>query len=127
MAKKTGRPYVEIDKDLFQKVLAIPFSTLENVSAFFDCSEDTIERWCKREFKVRFADLKTQKTEGMKLKLAGKQYEVAMKGSIPMLIWLGKQNLGQSEKVESKIDATVSDVTYKASWGGKFESEEKDT
>ena len=30
--------------------------------------------------------------------LEEKQYEVAMEGNVQMLIWLGKQHLGQSEK-----------------------------
>lgn len=32
--------------------------------------------------------------------LRGKQFELAMKGNVPMLIWLGKQLLGQSEKID---------------------------
>ena len=30
-----------------------------------------------------------------------KQFEVAINGSIPMLIWLGKQRLGQAEKAQA--------------------------
>lgn len=35
-----------------------------------------------------------------KASLRRQQYQVAMKGNVTMLIWLGKQWLGQSEKVE---------------------------
>lgn len=33
-------------------------------------------------------------------KVRAKQYEVAMKGSAQMLIWLGKQMLGQADKID---------------------------
>lgn len=123
---KAGRPMIHIDQRQFEALVSIPFANLERVAAVLGCSADTVERWCKRTFKVDFAEIKAQKTSGMKLKLAGKQYEMAMKGSIPMMIWLGKQDLGQSEKLESKVEAKVEDITYKASWGGRVEIEDKD-
>ena len=42
----------------------------------------------------------------MRINLLKKQYDVAMSGNVSMLIWLGKNELGQVDKVESKIDAT---------------------
>jgi hypothetical protein len=36
----------------------------------------------------------------MKLCLRRKQLRVALRGNVPMLIWLGKQQLGQSEQVQ---------------------------
>jgi hypothetical protein len=41
------------------------------------------------------------------------QWQLAEKGNLGMLIWLGKQELGQSEKTESKIEQTTISLKYK--------------
>ena len=33
------------------------------------------------------------------------QHQVAMKGNVKMLIWLGKQVLGQTEKIDTNVNA----------------------
>lgn len=42
--------------------------------------------------------------------LRRKQHEVALKGSVPMLIWLGKQRLGQSDKPEAAGRTNLRDI-----------------
>ncbi len=56
------------------------------------CSHDTLAR----RFKDELADGRLQG----KASLRRKQYEIAMSGNTTMLIWLGKQALGQSDKQE---------------------------
>lgn len=108
-----GRPKKEINKDLFEALLEIPFSTCEHIAGVFKCSTDTIVRWIKAEYECTFADLKAQRKENMKLKIAGKQYEMAMKGNVAMLIWLGKNELGQTDKNEHKVTDRVTIVIDK--------------
>lgn len=96
-----GRPRIEWDQnkvELFNALMGIPFSTEENVADCLKVSVSSLQRFIKDTYDITFDKLKAQKREGMHLKLAGKQYEVAMKGSVPMLIWLGKQWLGQRDK-----------------------------
>ena len=50
-----GRPRIEIDEDQFRKLCALQ-CTLEEIAAWFKCSEDAIERWCQREHDMHFAD-----------------------------------------------------------------------
>jgi len=98
---KMGRPRIEWDQgkiELFNALMGIPFSTEENVADCLKVSVSSLQRFIKDTYDITFDKLKAQKREGMHLKLAGKQYEVAMKGSVPMLIWLGKQWLGQRDK-----------------------------
>ena len=45
----TGRPKKEIDKKIFENLCGLQ-CTLEEIAGVFDCSADTIERWCKREY-----------------------------------------------------------------------------
>src|SRR5438045_3545653 len=39
--------------------------------------------------------------------LRRKQYEVAMGGNVPMLVWLGKQRLGQKDTLSAEISGDV--------------------
>ena len=98
-----ARPRIEIDRDQFQKLCAIQ-CTLSEIASWFKCSEDTIERWCKRTYRQTFADaFKTYSADG-KISLRRIQFRMAEK-STAMAIWLGKQYLGQADKVEMQSEA----------------------
>jgi len=92
-----GRPLIEINWTEFDKLCGIQ-CTLREIAAWFECSEDTIERACVREKEMSFAELYSKKAGKGKISIRRKQYEVALGGNTTMLIWLGKQYLGQSEK-----------------------------
>ena len=93
-----ARPRKEINKTEFEKLCGLQ-CTLEEIAGFFECSEDTIERWCKREYEMRFADAyKTWASQG-KISLRRNQLKLSEK-SAAMAIWLGKQWLGQREMIE---------------------------
>lgn len=99
-----GRPKVKIDAKSFDALMDIPFVTVKSIASVFGCSEKTIQRYVNSEYGLTFDQLKLEKSETMKMRLGGKQYEVAMKGNVPMLVWLGKQYLGQADKQEIKSD-----------------------
>ena len=48
----------------------------------------------------------------MKNSLREKQYDVAMSGNVSMLIWLGKQVLGQSDKQEVEHIRPIDEVDF---------------
>lgn len=98
-----GRPQKEIDKKDFESLLRLQ-CTLGEVAAFFDmkldgCSEDTIQRWCKRTYNENFAAVAAKMYEVGKISLRRIQFRLAEK-SAAMAIFLGKQYLGQSDKDE---------------------------
>jgi hypothetical protein len=95
-----GRPLIEIDQFRFEELCA-RFSTLNDIAGEFRCSVDTIERWCVRTYDENFADVFKKKSAPGRNSLRSKQYDLAMSGNPTMLIWLGKQHLGQSDKVIS--------------------------
>jgi hypothetical protein len=66
-------------------------------------SVDSLARKLK-EKGYGFAEYKRKRQEPMRINLLKKQYDVAMSGNVSMLIWLGKQHLGQSDKAENTID-----------------------
>ena len=91
----TGRPKKEIDKKIFENLCGLQ-CTLEEIAGVFDCSPDTIERWCKREYKQTFAEVYKKHSAKGKTSLRRTQFKLAEK-SAAMAIWLGKQWLGQKE------------------------------
>ena len=107
---KVGRPKIKIDKENFEDLCKLQ-CTLFEIASFFKCSEDTIERWCQEVYKENFADIFRQKRGDGKISLRRIQWQHA-ETSVPMAIFLGKQYLGQKDKVE--VDDTRSeDEAYK--------------
>ena len=99
-----GRPKKQIERKDFEGLMAIQ-CTLDEVVAFFDhkldgCSADTIERWCKREYGEKFADVSAKKRSLGKIGLRRTQFDLA-KRSASMAIWLGKQYLGQTDEPDN--------------------------
>ena len=96
--KKVGRPKIEIDEELLYKLATI-HCTMREMVDIMGVSEDTLKR--------NFAGIIDKgKAEG-KMRLRRKQIEVAMQGQPTMLIWLGKQMLGQSESPMQEDDKNI--------------------
>lgn len=104
---KGGRPRIEINKKEFEKLCALQ-CTLEEMAGFLDCSEDTIERWCKREYKKGFAEVFRIKRGAGKISLRRSQFQLAAKNPT-MAIWLGKQYLGQRDKYDINTSFKMSE------------------
>jgi hypothetical protein len=107
MAKKLGRPSKEIDIEQFEKLCSF-FCSKQEISSFFDCSDDTIENWCKKTYGEVFSAVWNKKSAKGRISLRRKQIEVAMSGNVTMLIWAGKQYLGQRDKED--IDLTGKEI-----------------
>jgi hypothetical protein len=88
-----ARPKLDIDPEQVQKLAKFGVSNVA-IAEFFGCSEATIRQG--------FFDSLTKGRAERKITLHQRQYEAADNGNIAMLIWLGKQDLGQTEKVETK-------------------------
>ena len=110
MAKnKPGPKPFDPDWTEFDKLCAIQ-CTLREIASWFDCSEDTIERAVKRHKHMEFAEYYAQKAGKGKISLRRKQFELAMKGDRVMLIWLGKQVLGQLERSTIELSKISDDI-----------------
>ena len=98
-----ARPRKEINEKDFESLLAMQ-CTLEEVTAFFDhklngCSEDTIERWCKRTYKQSFAEISSKKRDLGKISLRRAGFELAKKNP-SVHIFYAKNYLGMTDHVE---------------------------
>ena len=123
---KAGRKPLDIPKDKFEVLMGIPLVTGEIICDFFKIHKNSLNNWVKKNYKCTFDDLKKAQHSQVKLKLTAKQYELAMKGDRAMLIWLGKQWLGQTEKVETKNE-TKEVTEFKIGWGDEINPSSPDS
>ena len=103
---KGGRPRIEIDYKVLQQLCSI-HCTGEECAAILGVDYDTLNRTLKRDKHGGFAEYFKRYSASGKMSLRRKQFEQAQNGNTTMLIWLGKQFLGQSDKVEQKVDQTI--------------------
>ena len=104
-----SRPRKEISAEQFEKLCGLQ-CTLSEIAGFFDCSEDTIERWCRREYEISFADAFKKYSASGKMSLRRYQFDLAKKNAT-MAIFLGKQYLGQRD---TPSDGEMSEPLKKA-------------
>lgn len=104
---RTGRPKIEIDKKIFEQLCKMQCTERE-VAGVFECSEDTVNEWCKKHYRdehgkrMTFADVRLMYADAGKVSLRRMQWKHAER-SPDMAKWLGKQYLGQSEHVETVL------------------------
>lgn len=90
-----ARPPKPVDENLLRKLAAIHCNQ-EEMASCLGVSVDTLQR--------RFAaQIKTARDEG-KMSLRRKMWELALNGNVTILIWLSKNELGMTDKVEQKTD-----------------------
>lgn len=83
-----GRPKLNLDEELIMRLASI-HCTMEEIASICKCSVDTLEN--------RFSEpIKEAKNKG-KSSLRRYQWEAVQKGNITMMIWMGKQLLGQKD------------------------------
>lgn len=81
------------------------------IAATLGITEDTLYNRCKTDLKQDFSAYRQEKLAKGDELLKSKQFQVAMSGDKTMLIWLGKQRLGQADKNESKVDLDVRNLS----------------
>jgi AraC-like DNA-binding protein len=86
---KGGRPVIKVDTDLIEKLAAI-HCTNKEIAEVLGISIDTLQR--------NFPDFLQKGRAHGKAKLRRLQWQKAEEGNPTMLIWLGKQILGQKEQ-----------------------------
>lgn len=113
IARGPGRPRIPINEKQVIK-LARLHCTHDEIAAFFNVSVDTIAR--------NYADLIKEARDTGKVSLRRWLWMSARGGNLGAQIWLSKQHLGMSEKVEQKNEnVNKAEITYVAEWGGSGE------
>lgn len=103
-----ARPKKEIDEDIVFKLASIG-CTQQEIADWFQCDKSTLRN--------RFSDVIKEGHSEIKQSIRREQLAVALKGNATMLIWLGKQMLGQKEqpKEQTQGAGTIKPVLKQAS------------
>lgn len=101
---KKGRPESNINVGQFEELCAIQ-CTIKEIAAVLSVSESTVRRWCKKTYGKTFDEIAEEKRQAGLVSLRRMQHMVAMDGSVPMLVWLGKNYLNQTDKKQVDIPA----------------------
>jgi hypothetical protein len=89
-----------IDKKVFENLCGLQCSMLE-ICAAFDVDDKTLTTWCKKTYNMQFSEVFKIKRGKGQISLRRTQWKLAEKNPT-MAIWLGKQYLGQIDKIETK-------------------------
>lgn len=110
-----ARPRKVIDLELLQKLAEI-HCTQQEMSDILDISVDTLA--------ARYSDVIKKGQSVGKKSLRRKLFELALeKGNLGALIWLSKQHLGMSEKIEEKVESKQeTKIIYETEFGSAKES-----
>jgi hypothetical protein len=96
-AKHLGPVPKEHDPALIEKLASIGCNQKE-IATMVGCSEDTLQR--------RFSEEMKRGWDKMKVSIKRAQYQVGVENkNVTMLIWLGKQHLGQSDTAGNRPDS----------------------
>ncbi len=83
-----------IDTEQVEKLASFGCTNIE-IGSFFGCSPDLLEK--------SYSEFLTKGRDKGKIRLRQLQWKAAENGSHTMLIWLGKQILGQQDKSEIEL------------------------
>lgn len=105
-----GPPFKDIDFADFEKCCQMQ-CTQEEIAGWFEIDEETLVDRVTQHYNKPYSEVYKKYSAGGKCSLRRRQFRRAQNGDKVMMIWLGKQYLGQSEKVEQKVtEISLKDV-----------------
>ena len=93
----------DIDTEKVEQLAGFGCTNTE-IASFFGCSTDLIEK--------SYSEFLTKGRDKGKIRLRQLQWRAAERGNTSMLIWLGKQVLGQSEKTEHSWENPIDGIEF---------------
>jgi hypothetical protein len=93
-----ARPRIDIDEAKVYRLAKLGASNVD-IGFVVGCSENVI--------RARFGEVVAKGKAERRNSLRSWQWKAARDGNVTMLIWLGKQMLGQSDKIETKSQVTT--------------------
>ncbi len=112
-SRKNNLSRIPIDWEVVDKYLEAGCLGTE-IAAYLGCHPETFYDRCLKEKGVGFSEyLATKRSKGDAI-LRAKQYELAMQGNTTLLIWLGKNRLGQRDKEKDASSTVTLGLIYHA-------------
>lgn len=100
----------KIDQKQFESLCAIQ-CTEDEILSVLNISKKTLIRWCQETYGVDFSTIYAEKRQYGKASLRRLQWKKAEAGSDTMLIWLGKNMLGQTDAIQEKHEINNGIIT----------------
>ena len=136
-----GRPRKEIDRMQFEELCRMQ-CTQKEMCAVLQCTDKTLNAWCKDEYGETLGKIsKIYRQEGMASLKRAQWIKAMAQGDNTMMIWLGKQYLGQQENPqliklkEKELDIKMKELELKEKlidaqlyeWDDEEDKEENET
>lgn len=107
-----ARPKIQLDQRQFEELCNI-HCTLAEIASVFGCSEDTVERWCKRTYKRPFADVYKEKGASGRAALRRNLWDMATHNA-KVAMYLANNVLGMTnDPSRNKRDESNEDRLYR--------------
>lgn len=100
---KGGRPKKKLDYEAIEK-LAGMMCTQEEIASYFDCSVRTLQR------DTEFCRVYKKGLDKGRMSIRRQQLKLLESGNATMAIWLGKQYLNQTDKVDSNTTLKAPEI-----------------
>ena len=97
-----GPPFKDIDFEDFEKCCQMQ-CTQEEIAGWFEIDEETLVTRVTEHYHKPYSEVYKKYSANGKCSLRRRQFRRAANGDRVMMIWLGKQYLGQSDKIEQKV------------------------
>ncbi|MCX6142140.1 MAG: hypothetical protein NTZ35_02870 [Ignavibacteriales bacterium] len=104
--RPVGRPKIDIDMNLVDSLCKIQCTGVE-IAAILGIAYDSLNNKINEYFAMNFSEYIKEKANGGRASLRRMQWKAAEEGNCTMQIWLGKNYLGQSDKVETENHTVV--------------------
>lgn len=108
-----ARPKKIIDEHQLKTLMRLK-PTLKDTAAFFECSEDTIEKRIKEIAKVSFTEFRDQNMVHTRFSLVRKAITKAESGDNTMLIFCLKNLCDWRDKQPGEVDVVVNNISEKS-------------
>lgn len=107
-----GRPKKNITSKEWASVdyMCMIHCTGEEIAGVLQMDYDTLNRNCKEQKGMYISEYIKQHQSNGKMTLRRAQWKAAENGNVPMMIWLGKQWLGQKEQQDISLSYSDDDT-----------------
>ena len=107
-----GRPKKNLSKEDWASVdyMCSIHCTGEEIAGVLRMDYDTLNRNCKEFKDMSISEYIKEHQNNGKMSLRRAQWKAAEGGNVSMLIWLGKQWLGQKEQTEISVSNNIDDT-----------------
>ncbi len=110
---KGGRPRKEISEEQYEqlKSMARIMCTQDEICSIIGMDAETLNRCLRERGYAGFSDFHKTHSHAGKMSLRRSQFKAALDGNPTMLIWMGKQQLGQRDKQDMVVTNRFESMT----------------